>query len=372
MRFNNIFKALCLDALIPLCTSTPLAKREPSCTDIVIPVTITANNVDLTSTQVPQPIVIVTGTYNIAGRYCEPENQISGHHDTLQVLVHGISYTRDYWSGDGPPGQGFHVDQYSWVSTASEAGYPTLAIDRLGNGISDHPDPLQIVQTPAEVEVLHQIIAQAKSGASPLPRAFDKIILAGHSYGSVVANVLVAEYPDNVNALILTGYSSTYNFVIPGMDFSSIIAPAATEDPGRFESLASEYLELTSQPGFDLMFYFPGGYDPQLEAQDFAQRGTFTTGELSTAGNTGSIASGYKGPVFVVTGQHDACFCNPQGLPSDEIDCTSFLADTQELFPAASSFDAYIVPDSGHCWQLHFAATTAFAVVQTWIEAHGF
>ncbi len=35
---------------------------------------------------------------------------------------------------------------------ASEQGYSTLAIDRLGNGLSDHPDPILIVQYPAQVD----------------------------------------------------------------------------------------------------------------------------------------------------------------------------------------------------------------------------
>ena len=44
------------------------------------------------------------------------------------------------WTGDG------FEEQYSWVAAASKAGYPTLAIDRLGNGDSSHPDPLLTVQ----------------------------------------------------------------------------------------------------------------------------------------------------------------------------------------------------------------------------------
>ena len=59
-------------------------------------------------------------------------------------------------------------------------GYPTLSIDRLGNGLSDHPDPVTVVQIPAHVEVAHAIVQLAKSPyspASPLPRAFQRVVV---------------------------------------------------------------------------------------------------------------------------------------------------------------------------------------------------
>lgn len=101
------------------------------------------------------------------------------------------------WTGDG------YSDRYSWVAAASKAGYPTLAIDRLGNGDSDHPDPILAVQFvtspvdktqlttnryPVEVETIHQIIVKLRAGTLPPPlngRKFTKVIYVGHSYGSI-------------------------------------------------------------------------------------------------------------------------------------------------------------------------------------------
>jgi hypothetical protein len=37
----------------------------------------------------------VSGTFNIAGRYCEPEVHVAGQENTLQFLVHGITYDRN-------------------------------------------------------------------------------------------------------------------------------------------------------------------------------------------------------------------------------------------------------------------------------------
>jgi pimeloyl-ACP methyl ester carboxylesterase len=95
------------------------------------------------------------------------------------------------WSGGGYPGYGYAGDNYSWVATASKQGYPTFAFDRLGNGNSTLANGITEVQCPAQAATVHEMVAIIRSGptgGSPLPRAFDKIILVGSSLGSIVAN----------------------------------------------------------------------------------------------------------------------------------------------------------------------------------------
>jgi hypothetical protein len=41
---------------------------------------------------------IVHGTFTIAGRYCEPESYNESRTNTLQFLLHGATYTRDFVS----------------------------------------------------------------------------------------------------------------------------------------------------------------------------------------------------------------------------------------------------------------------------------
>jgi pimeloyl-ACP methyl ester carboxylesterase len=67
------------------------------------------------------------------------------------------------------------------------------------------------------MEILHQIIKAVKAGEiAPARRPFNKVILAGHSYGSIISNVLNEKYPDDVDATILTGFSSTFKTAIVG------------------------------------------------------------------------------------------------------------------------------------------------------------
>lgn len=229
------------------------------------------------------------------------------------------------------------------------------------------------------METVHQVISKIRSNnPSPLPRKFTKIIYAGHSYGSTVGNALVSKYPADVDALILTGYSSKYELGIPGTALTGTLLPADIVDPARFGNLNPGYLEFPTFSGWSYLFWWPGAgaFDPALQSLDFGLRATFATGEVITFALAINIAPRYKGPVYIVTGQHDAIFCNPLGLQQSQLDCgtstSGYVASTKSLFPAAKSFDAFIVPNSGHCWHFHTAAPSAFVTVHDWMASKGF
>lgn len=76
--------------------------------------------------------------------------------------------------------------QYSWIAYASSQGYPTLAIDRLGNGNSSHPDPILVVQCPAQAATISALVGLARGGASPFPRKFETFIFVGSSLGTLI------------------------------------------------------------------------------------------------------------------------------------------------------------------------------------------
>lgn len=99
---------------IHLGTGSPLlARHGPICQNITIPVTISSNNARFPADFSPTSItldnlvtnlgswlfdVLVEGTFNIAGSYCEPEVHVPSRANTLQFLVHGATYDRNYVS----------------------------------------------------------------------------------------------------------------------------------------------------------------------------------------------------------------------------------------------------------------------------------
>jgi pimeloyl-ACP methyl ester carboxylesterase len=91
----------------------------------------------------------------------------------------------------------------------SKLGYPTLAIDRLGAGLSDHPDPITTVQANLQTNIHHVIVQMARAGKIPNTKtAFKKIIFVGGSYGSILGNQQAIQYPADLDALLLTAYSN--------------------------------------------------------------------------------------------------------------------------------------------------------------------
>ncbi|KAH9216638.1 alpha/beta-hydrolase [Leptodontidium sp. 2 PMI_412] len=353
---------------------------SPRCSDITIPVTISSQNADLPSGfSLADPDageiianlmfnVSIHGSYNIAATFCEPEVYVPTRANTLQLLVHGATYARSFWSGVG-----FGDDEYSWIAFASMQGYPTLSIDRLGNGLSDHPDPVAVIQIPAHVEVVHAIAQLAKAPDSTLPRAFQKVIYIGHSVGSVTGNALNVKYPHDVDATILTGFSSSLPQNPPVVNF---LVPASVEDPKRFGSLLPGYLQVSSEPAVIASFYSPGGFDPALAHFDFETRDTITVGEIVTLDYSVARAPGYTAPLLVSTGEFDELYCNPRATPNQTASCKTpsgnILAQTEALYPSAKPYTWNEVSNAGHNWPLHFAGQIGFKAAHDWLGCVGF
>lgn len=98
--------------------SSPILQRSkncstsvPICRDVFLPITAAANNTVLpaypNSTEPgvaykylasfnasTLPTAPVSGVFNISATYCEPSVSVEGRNGTIQVLLHGLSYTK--------------------------------------------------------------------------------------------------------------------------------------------------------------------------------------------------------------------------------------------------------------------------------------
>ena len=127
--------------ILPTHTANPQA-----CQDIVLTVSASADNLvlpslpDLTKPGGPNAFLataaevaaqnntkVEDGTFDISARYCPAPSPCGDKAQAIEILVHGGSYTKEYWAGGGF--NGFNGDQYSWIKYASERNYATLSID---------------------------------------------------------------------------------------------------------------------------------------------------------------------------------------------------------------------------------------------------
>lgn len=120
-----------------------------------------------------------------------------------------------------------------------------MAFDRLGVGASDHPDPIQIVQVPTQVEVLHGIVSALRAGKL-VGQAFKNVVGVGHSLGSIQTVGVAAAYPKDFDAVVLTGFSTNASAVpFVFADFNPTIA--SQNSPARFRGLANGYFVFNNQ-----------------------------------------------------------------------------------------------------------------------------
>lgn len=186
---------------------------------------------------------------------------------------------------------------------------------------------------------------------------------------------MTVKYPDAMDGTILTGW--TDNFVLAGIPVAlrMVTLPAQAVNPAVFGHLDVGYMEVASEPGDINAFFYKGAYDPALQVVDYARRGTLTLGEILTFPFVTTAAPGYTAPMFVLTGQQDNIFCSPSiGLlpPNCGTGPNNMVAKSQAMYPAASVYDWYVLPNAGHCWHLHYSAKEGFKASHDWLESVGF
>src|SRR3954449_3040951 len=100
------------------------------------------------------PVTLVALPQTMHGTLCVPP----GGANTVQVLIPGGTYRSSYWD------IGYQPEIRSFRLAMNNAGYATLALDRLGTGGSTTPRSA-VLTTVTEAAVVHQVIQAIRSGA---------------------------------------------------------------------------------------------------------------------------------------------------------------------------------------------------------------
>ncbi|GAB7349485.1 hypothetical protein MBLNU459_g0196t1 [Dothideomycetes sp. NU459] len=350
--------AVCINGLIPVTASTTMNKHlnltlpanQTVVTEIFVEMLQAGSN--LIDTIVGKNANI-SGTYNISAQLCYPRST-GINASSVQFLTHGVGFAKNYW--DVAPG-------YSYVDVAAANGYTTFSYDRLGVGLSSHPDPIQVVQAPLEVSIAHQLVQMLRNG-SVASTSFSHVVGTGHSFGSFITQALTKSYPSDLDAAVLTGFSLSMTG-LPTFLTSLDLSIAAINDALRFSGLPTGYLVANNYIGNQFAFFRAQGFPPSNLAIADATKQTVTLGELFTlAAVTGNTT--YTGPVDVVDGANDWPFC--QGNCSYPMD---LAAAAKALYPMTRNFTSYLAPNCGHGLNLHYAATAAYEQIQAFVMGNG-
>lgn len=357
------------------CTSFMVAVPVDNATVVVPPfsalpnqeaATAFANQVTIRTPSTPQlNLTTLTKVFNISAEYCTPNNP-GPKASTLHILSHGIGFNRSYWDFYLPTKP--NDAQYSYVNSATGAGYSTLSWNRLGIEPSTVADPFTEIQSFVEVAVLAGLTTLARAGNLTNVPVPEKVIHVGHSFGSEITLALAAAAPELSDGVVLTGYSALgqyATFFVANTAFHL----ANLNQPKRFPAskYSSGFLTWPDKSGNQYSFLEYPYFDPAVLEYAEATKYPFTVGEFLTMSALPVHAPNFANPVLYLAAEADLIFCGSN--------CTGLFGPNSAAvtaFNGSQSVETYIQPNVGHGINLHHNATGAYSVILDWADRHGF
>ncbi|EPE35617.1 alpha/beta-Hydrolase [Glarea lozoyensis ATCC 20868] len=293
----------------------------------------------------------VSASYQISGTFCAP---VRGGNGIVLVATHGFGFDRSYWNPEIQP------EKYSFVDHAISKGYSIFYYDRLGIGKSSSISGY-VAQVSVQVAVLKQIVTQVKAGK--LCATTKKVVLVGHSFGSVVSNVLLTSSPQLVDGVVLTGIG--YDVPDTAVAFESWQPRLARlQNPRKWGSLDGGYMTWVDIWSNAMTFFKAPFYDTKVVEYAEANKQPFGLLEVVTLQITDRHSPNYTGPALIMSGEFDLVFCNGY--------CPPILNNkVKETFPVSKGLEVYSQPGSGHAINLSLNATGSFEVVTGFLKRHG-
>ncbi len=300
------------------------------------------------------PVAIVKdGPVNntISGKLCTPRK---GNIKTVDVLVHGATYSGNYWDFPG---------YYSYVQRSLNSHDTNRAVfvyDRLGTGNSSRPVSTEVGMD-ADSQVLHQIIQWTRSA-----KHFRQVNVIGHSFGSMIAVQESALYND-ADRLVLTGFLHS---VGPALINGELKKYAAEQDP-LFAGKGYDDGYQTTVPGARGVFYDTAAADPVVIAYDEAHKDVHSTtqfvqGKAQQGTPAGSnLTNQITVPVMIIDGANDRLYCNVQVACADTAAVRAFEAP---YYTKAKSLKVVTIPNTGHDIALHPSAARSFREIDNWLK----
>ena len=263
--------------------------------------------------------------------------------DSVLLLLHGVSQGAYAW--DLP------VDshRYSVARPLAAAGYPVVAIDRLGYGASTLPSG-RTLTVDRQADVTRQIVEALRTGAyrGAPSHAYEHLGIVGHSIGTEIAELCVGQH-GGVDVLVATGYTHTTS-----LDLVGIILPEV------IRAFLSHYIYFgDTPPNRAALFYHPGSAVPAVVTAETARANLTPSGEVTSVVGRPSalVMSAIAIPVLLVLAENDRLF------PASQAAFEATLFGTGSV-PHIS------VPQAGHLLFLHPEGPNTVRLIIDWLRSH--
>jgi pimeloyl-ACP methyl ester carboxylesterase len=314
-------------------------------------VTFQVRNVDRSAL----PCTSDGAAYEVKGHLVEPGTVRSPRSITL--YLHGLGFGEFLWSFDAAP-------RYDYAAAMARAGHTSVVVDRLGYGASGHPEGNQTCLG-ADADVAHQIVGALRSGdyavdGGEAPR-FEKVALAGHDIGGLIANVEAFSFGD-VDGLAAVGHTPQVSrrtfeqFYLNRTVCEAGGEPQATGGPGGyawFGETTADFRESvfhSVEPGVGKLASVLRGRDPCGDTASIIDALVLELKSLSRV----------KVPVLLVCGREDAT--------TPDFACP-FL---KRRYVGSSDVSLVFIRNAGHALPLERTAPVFRRRISRWLNAHSF
>jgi pimeloyl-ACP methyl ester carboxylesterase len=313
-------------------------------------VTFQVRNVDRSAL----PCASDGAAYEVKGYLVEPQTSRSPGSATL--YLHGLSSGEFMWSLQVVP-------RYDYAAALARAGHASVVVDRLGYGASGRPQGGQVCLG-ADADVVHQIIAQLRSGDYSLAggeaQRFNRVGLAGHDIGGLIANLEAFSFGD-IDALAVFGHTPQ----VSRRTFEQFYAnrelceaggePAADGGPGGYAYFGASAADYRAS-----VFH---SVEPAVFELAARLRGRDPCGETASIIDALvlelKLLSRVTAPVLLVCGREDAV--------TPEFACPVF----KRRYTGSRDVSLAYIRNAGHAFPLERSAPAFRRRIARWLDAHG-
>jgi pimeloyl-ACP methyl ester carboxylesterase len=300
-------------------------------------------------------------SYRVKGHLIGPSSKIappaSGTGDAVTLYLHAFSFGEFFWRFSAVP-------RYDYAAAMARAGHSSLVIDRLGYGSSGLPEGTQTCLG-AHADVAHQVIGKLRSGDYVIdggsPARFDRVALAGHSVGALIANLEAFSFYD-IDGLIGMGYTPQ----VTQQAFQHFYVGRTVCDAGGEPSKAGGAGGYAFFGQAEADFRANVFHSAEPAVMDVATRLRARDPCGDTASIIGALVrdvmsrSRVKVPVLIVCGKEDAM---------TPVFACRYL---KRRYVGSKNVSLVLVPNAGHALPLERAAPILRRRVSRWLNAHGF
>lgn len=304
--------------------------------------------------------------YTVRGRLVAPPSALAGKQPrAVTVYLHGFNVGAFNWRPPGMP----HLDH---AAALARLGHASVVVDRLGYDSSGHPDGW-LSCLGSQADIAHQLVEKLRRAEYAVggrtPTRFDKVVLAGHDAGALIADVVAYSYDNDIDGIVHFNWAEQ-GFTEEVQRGFAEAAPVCASGGQAAEQGPPDRVDAAGGPSGYVQFL----NDAQIRSTQFNTEPVMVERLLRLVN---------RNPCGDFAGVPAAAQINVQRLPDIRVPVLygytehefiwtqEALASQADLYRNSSDLATVVIRDAGHFPQFARVAPSFHATVAEWLRTRG-